>query len=144
MKSPSAADLATAQRLLAREGGDDEHPAASAARAYQKLHDHLAPLIGAAGVRALFFRSQKMARLAGFVFLEGGAAGAADPAASAGKQLHDSLLDQNPAQAAEAAAVVFATFFGLLTTFIGDRLTRQVLRGAWPETAKIAPAETKK
>ena len=141
MKSPSAADLVTAKRLLAREGGDDEHCAAPAARAYQKLHDHLAPLIGAAGVRALFFRSQKMARLAGFVFLEGGAA---DPTASAGKQLHDSLLDQNPAQAAEAAAVVFATFFGLLTTFIGDRLTRQVLRGAWPETAKNAPAETKK
>lgn len=141
MKRPSAAELETAKRLLMHERGDDEHPANSSARAYKKLHDRLAPLIGSAGFRALFFRGQKTASLAGFTFLESGAAG---PEADLGKQLHDNLHGREPVEAAEAATVVFATFFGLLTTFIGDRLTRQVLRGAWPDITEATPAETKK
>lgn len=141
MKRPSAAELETAKRLLTHERGDDKHPADAAARAYQKLHERLAPLIGSAGFQALFFRSQQMTRAAGFTFLTGGTA---DPAADLGKQLQDSLHDREPAQATEAATVVFAIFFGLLTTFIGDRLTRQVLRGAWPEAVAASPEETKK
>lgn len=141
MKRPSTGELETAQRLLKHEGGDDVHPASSAARAYQKLNDRLAPLIGAAGFRALFCRSQKMAQLAGFTFLEGASA---DSGVDLGQKLHDNLHGREPAEAAEAAAVIFASFFGLLTTFIGDRLTKQVLRGAWPEITEAAPVETKK
>lgn len=141
MKRPGAAELETAKRLLTHERGDAEHPAEAAARAYDKLQARLAPIIGAAGFQALFFRSQQTARIAGFTFLDGDIA---EPAPDPCKQLHDCLHGREPAQAAEAATVVFATFFGLLTTFIGDRLTRQVLRGAWPEVAEAAPMETKK
>ena len=141
MKRPSSGDLEAAKRLLTHECSDDAHPAKAAARAYQKLHARLAPLIGSAGYRALFFRSLKAAKRTGFTFLEGDAA---DPAADLGQQLGDSLHGREPGEAAEAAAVVFASFFGLLTTFIGDRLTRQVLRGAWPEMTGSLPAETEK
>jgi hypothetical protein len=141
MKRPGAAELETTKILLSHEGGDGEHPASAAARVYKKLHDRLAPIIGSAGVRALFFRSLRTSRLAGYTFLEGGTA---DPEMEFGKQLHDSLHGRTPSEAAEATAVVFATFIGLLTTFIGDRLTRQVLRGVWPDIAEAAPVETKK
>ena len=43
----------------------------------------------------------------------------------------------------DAAAILFGTFFELLTTFIGERLTPQVLRSAWPTIEETAPTENK-
>ena len=46
----------------------------------------------------------------------------------------------DPAAATEAAATLFGTFFELITTFIGERLTVQVLRSAWPTIEDTAPS----
>ena len=141
MRSPSKADLETARQLLALDGGDDEHRAKVAARTYQKLEALLAPLIGRHGVRTLFVRSLRLAQLEGLAISEGSAA---DQAANPGDQLSDYLHGVAPQAAAKAAAVVIATFLRLLTTFIGARLTSQVLRGAWPKIELATVEETEK
>src|SRR6185295_6594537 len=129
MSRPTAAQIARAKRLLASEGasvGDGAECAAAAGRVYDKLDAFLAPLLGRAGVQALFARSAKLSR--------GGLASPAEPAAA----LEDStklsawLQSLDPAGATETAAVLFGTFLDLITTFIGERLTVQVLRHAWP------------
>lgn len=60
----SAEQLARAKRLLAHEGAgagaSAAESAAAAGRIYEKLHAHLAPLVGAAGVQALLERSVKL------------------------------------------------------------------------------------
>jgi hypothetical protein len=45
----------------------------------------------------------------------------------------------DPADATEAAAVLFGTFLDLIATFIGERLTVLVLRSAWPTIEDTAP-----
>jgi hypothetical protein len=45
------------------------------------------------------------------------------------------------AVAVEAAGAVFATFAGLLITFIGEHLTASLLRKAWPGAFSDAGAE---
>ena len=139
MKYPSAADLAFARQLLAYERGDDDHDATVAERVYDQVHDRLAPVIGSAGVSALFFRSLKLASLSGFVLPEGVAA---REGASPGKYLHDHLRRMDPDAAAEAAASVFAIFSGLLTTFIGVKVTTRVLYRDWPMGVETITKET--
>ena len=128
-----------ARRLLAHEAADgaDGRAAIAAGRVYDKLHAHLAPLVGATGVESLFVRSAKLAQgelgfLADVSILEGST------------KLRERLLAQDSAIAIESAAVLFGTFFTLLTTFIGERLTTQVLRSAWPMIEETAPRETTK
>lgn len=129
-----------AKRLLAAEGArgrSSEECAAAAWRIYQKLDARLAPLLGPAGVQALFARSAKLAQ-ADFGSL-------AEVATSDGmNKLGASLQALDPAQATEVAATLFATFLELMTTFIGERLTVLVLRSAWPTIEETAPRETKK
>jgi hypothetical protein len=102
---------------------------------YDKLHAHLAPLVGDAGVQVLFVRSAKLtrgefARLADCSILDGAT------------KLRECLHARDPAVATESATVLFGTFFALITTFIGERLTTQVLRRAWPMLDETAPRET--
>jgi hypothetical protein len=54
------------------------------------------------------------------------------------------LQAQDPAVATESAAALFGTFFALITAFIGERLTTQILRRAWPTIEETAPRETEK
>ena len=108
-----------------------------AGRVYDKLQAHLAPLVGVTGVQSLFVRSAKLAQgeftaLAGVSIFEGST------------KLRQRLQAQDSAVTTESAATLFATFFALLTTFIGERLTAQVLRNAWPTIDETAPRETKK
>jgi hypothetical protein len=138
MTRPSAGQLDRAKRLLASEAGPSDgsdETAPVAARVYEKLDAQLAPLLGRAGVRALFARSAKMAEteLASF-------ADATDDAA----KLIARLQSLEPAVASEAAVALFGTFLELVTTFIGERLTVQVLRRAWPAIEETAPRETQK
>ncbi len=139
-----------ARRLLAHEsaaGSADERATTAAGRVYDKLQVHLAPLVGAAGVHSLFVRSAKLAQgeftcVAEATILEGST------------KLRERLQAQDPAVATESAAALFGTFFALVTTFIGERLTTQVLRSAWPTSAwptsawlaieEAAPREPKK
>jgi hypothetical protein len=145
MKGASAVQVERAKRLLASEGdagASAEESAAAAERVYEKLAAQLAPLLGAAGVQALFVRSAKLTRdqrasLAGLApAIEGTTGGPAGLGAY--------LRTLEPPAAAEAAGILFGTFLDLIITFIGDRLTVQVLRGAWPAIDETAPRENPK
>jgi hypothetical protein len=121
-----------ARRLLAHQGGGGgaEDCAAAAGRVYDKLHAHLAPLVGASGVEALIARSMKLTH-SEFPFLE-------VPIREGSTKLRECLHAQEPALAAESAAALFGTFFALIARFIGERLTTQALRSAWPTIEETA------
>ena len=139
MRRPDPAQVGKARRLLAYEGApwsSSEECAAAAWRIYEKFNVRLAPLLGAAGVEALFVRSAKLAQ-ADFASL-------AEVATPEGlTRLGSCLQALDPAVASEAAATLFGTFLDLITTFIGERLTVVVLRSAWPAIEETAPTETK-
>src|SRR5207248_11483161 len=137
---PSLAHMERARRLLAHEGAaasaGAEKCAGAADSVYDKLYTHLAPLVGNAGVQALFVRSAKLA--------QGEFACLAEPAIlESSTKLRECLQAQDPAVATESAAALFGTFFGLLTTFIGERLAIQALRTAWPTIEAMEPEENK-
>jgi hypothetical protein len=123
--------------LLAHEGAAGTADATTAAgRVYDKLHAHMAPLVGVAGVQLLFVRSAKLTQgefawLSEVSILEGST------------KLRERLQAQDPAVAPESAANLFGTFFALVTTFIGERLTTQIVRRAWPTLEETAPMEGK-
>jgi hypothetical protein len=125
--------------LLEHEGaaGNAGECAAAAGRVHDKLHAHLAPLLGAAGVHALFLRSARLA--------QGEFACLAEVSTFEGStKLRECLQAQDPAIATESAAALFGTFFALITTFIGERLTSQALRSIWPTVEETAPGETQR
>jgi len=129
-----------ARRLLAAEGASGpsaEAYSAAAGKVYDKLSAQLSPLLGALGFQALLTRSAKLAQgeLAWLTELA---------AVESSTKLRASLQALDPAAAAETAETLFGTFFALITTFIGERLTAQALRRAWPAIEESAPAETKK
>jgi hypothetical protein len=125
-----------ARRLLAHEGASADATTA-AGRVYDKLHAQMAPLVGDAGVQLLFVRSAKLARGEFARLTE-----VSIPEAST--KLRETLQAQDPALATESAVALFGTFFALITTFIGERLTIQVLRTAWPTFEETAPRENDK
>ena len=129
-----------AKRLLAHEGNSGSSSAECAAaawRLYEKLNARLAPLLGSAGVQALFARSAKLAQ-AEFASL-------ADLATAEGMtELGGCLRVLEPAVATETAATLFGNFIDLIITFIGERLAIVVLRNAWPAIEETVPRETKK
>jgi hypothetical protein len=121
---------------LTREGmtGAAADQAMAARRVFDKLHGLFAPLLGAAGLQAMFARSANLAQ-GDFAFL--------GPAAvETSAQLQQSLQAQAPEAASNAAVALFGTFFTLLTDFIGERLTSQVLSSAWPIVEAAASKES--
>lgn len=136
MNRPSPATLARSKRVLAHEGaaGSADEWATAAGRVYDKLHTHLDPILGAAGVQALLVRSARVAH-GEFASLEVAALGDST-------KLRECLQAQDAAVAAGAAVALFGNFFALITAFIGERLTGQVLRRAWPAFAETEPEET--
>jgi hypothetical protein len=139
MGRPNVTQLEKAKQLLASEGApwtSSEECAAAAWRVYEKLNARLAPLLGSAGVQALFVRSAKLAQ-ADFASL-------AEVATPEGlTRLGMCLQALDPAIAPEAAAALFGTFLDLIFTLIGERLAVLVLRSAWPAIEETAPRETK-
>ena len=139
MKQPSPAQLEKAKRLLAHEGaarGAEDGAAAAAGRVYEKLHAHLAPLLGVIGVQSLFVRSAKLT--------PGEFSGLTEVSILDGSEkLREHLQAGGSAVDAESAAALFGTFLELLTTFVGERLVTQVLRSAWPTIEETALRETK-
>jgi hypothetical protein len=139
LKQPSPAQLEKARCLLAHEGAAstaEDGAAAAAGRVYDKLHAHLAPLLGVIGVQSLFVRSAKLTSgefsgLAEVSILEGS------------EKLRAHLQARGSGGDAESAATLFGSFLDLLTTFVGERLVTQVLRSAWPTIEETAPRETK-
>jgi len=120
--------------------------AGAARRAYDDLARVSAPLIGQAGVDALTGRALHLAQRE-YPWLvkarepeheEDSLDGARGGSFA---QVIVCLERQDPAVATEAAGAVFATFTGLLVTFIGEPLTAGLLRKAWPDAFSDASAE---
>jgi hypothetical protein len=133
MNRPSAAQRETARRLLLQEDGggrSSAERAATAERVYETMVRSLAPLIGALGVGSIFARSVRLAS-ADFPCLAA-VTSAQGPADDPGAALRRCLQEQEPDAVAEIATAVFATFFALLTHFIGERLIMQIIGAAWP------------
>jgi len=124
--------------LRAGPGAGAEALAAAARRAYDELAQVAAPLIGQAGVDALTGRALHLTQRQYPWLLPAG-----DPQQSEGlfARVIFRLERQHPAVATEAAGVLFATFTGLLVTFIGEPITARLLRKAWPDAFSEADAE---
>lgn len=135
---PTSAQIALVRRLLAHESAAVRPPsgdAAAAGRLHEKLTAQLDPLLGTAGVRLLLVRSAKLSQQEAVCLAD----------ASLVQQsttLRERLQAEDPAVASRAAEALFATFIALLDTFIGERMTAQVLRRAWPTIDHSASSET--
>jgi hypothetical protein len=134
MTAPENAALRQlALKVLAQRAGsaaDAGALAAAAQRAYDDLALVSAPLIGQVGVDALTGRALHLAQRE-YPWL----VPTREPEQVEGPfaQVIFCLERQDPAIATEAAGAVFATFTGLLVTFIGEPLTTRLLRKAWPD-----------
>ena len=129
--SPALRQLAL--RALAQRKGstaDAGALAAAAQRAYEDLTRVSAPLIGDVGVNALTGRTLYLAQRQYPWLVQ-----TREPEEWDGpfEQIVFCLERQDPAVATEAAGAVLATLAGLLVTFIGEPLTVQLLRKAWPD-----------
>jgi hypothetical protein len=130
-----------ALKVLAQHAGSTagaEALAAAARRAYDDLARVSAPLIGQVGVEALAGRALHLAQREYPWLVQTREPGQAERPFT---QVIACLERQDPAVAIEAAGAVFATFTGLLITFIGEPLTARLLRQAWPDA--FADASTK-
>ena len=128
-------------RLLARQAGTEADPSAVAAAARQMLEDfarHLTPLIGDAGVAAICGRSLQLAerRFPGLA-----------PARALGQDselcthVQHFLERQEPVVATRAAVTVLVVACEVLASFIGETLTRLLLRETWPDEFDAQPTE---
>ena len=118
--------------VLAQHAGSAADAAALAAgarRAYDDLAHVSTPLIGQVGVDALTGRAVHLAQRKYSWLVD-----PREPEHTHEPFVHviASLERQHPAVATEGAVAVFATFAGLLVTFIGEALTAGLLRQAWP------------
>ena len=121
------------RRLLAREAGmaaDASATAAAARRLCEHFAHQLTPLIGDAGVAAIYARSLHLAQRQ---FPELAPVRPSDQGAGPWARLQSSLEEQEPAAATEVAVAVLATASELLASFIGESLTTRLLREAWPD-----------
>jgi hypothetical protein len=129
--APSCTLRLAIRALLSNESGHAEAmPVGAAAVALcERLSRTLEPLVGEAGVSALFARSLHLAK-SEFPWLA--LAQDAAPADAPFTQLRICLGRQTPAVAIEGASAFIAAFCGLLISLIGDAMTRRLLRDAWP------------
>jgi hypothetical protein len=121
------------RRMLARDAGAGANPPAiaeAARRLCERFAEQLTPLIGDAGVAAIWARSLHLTqrKVRGLVPVRASTQGDAPFAL-----LQQSLEQQEPTAATEAAVAVLATASELLALFIGEGLTTRLLREAWPD-----------
>ena len=109
---------------------DSSAVGAAAVHLCDRLRHQLVPLLGENGVSALYARSLHLTRPEFPSLAIARDAEAADPPFT---QLRMCLGRQPPAVAIEAASAFIATFCGVLTSLIGDAMTRRLLRDAWPD-----------
>ena len=124
-----------AARLLAHEAGDEpassESLAAASARLLDRLAYRVALVVGPVGVQAIFSRAVKLWKHE-FAFLDERVSPPARDDIFI-EPLRACLREQQPAVIQEVSEILFATFVGLLTTIIGDRLTWSLLEQIWPD-----------
>jgi len=122
--------LATAARqLLASEGTASASAADRIAQSSERLTVHLARLVGAVGIQALFRRSILLSS-ATFPWLADliRATPSEDPFAD----MHALMAKQDPSTATDSFILILATFVGLLGRLIGDELVSRLLHEVWP------------
>jgi hypothetical protein len=107
----------------------------------QRLQHRLAPLVGVAGVRALFARS---VRLTGPDFPQLASLGSPESGdnANIAESLTELLGTLEPGVAVAAATALYANFIRLTTTLIGERLVLLVLQRAFPKIDVTAKQES--
>jgi hypothetical protein len=126
---PTIRDLA--RRLIALEAARVESstvPCGSAVRVCDQLRVPLTRLAGVIGFRTLLSRAVALAK-------------AEDGSLDAVQVREDGSLEgfdgtgPGAEPGADGGAAVVAHLLGLLVTFIGEPLTRQLVRDAWPDAA---------
>ena len=138
MSQPTQAVQRLGERLLEQELGSAEDGrqrdsvvlAAAAERATQRLAEPLGRLLGVEGYLGLLRRAVHVARIESPLLRE--VQVAAEPAGGL-DGLHAVVGAADPAVARDALTGVLAHLVWLLVTFIGERLTRRILRDAWPD-----------
>ena len=124
-----------ATHLLAHEAGGEpatsETLAAAAGRLLDRMSRRLAEVIGPVGVEAIFLRAVKL-RKAEFAFLDERIV-PSERGDNLSEPLRACLREQEPDVIQEVSVLLFATFAGLLTTVIGDRLAWSLLQQIWPD-----------
>jgi len=130
--SKTRAYVRAAERLLDDEG-PGEH-AAAAGRVCLALFEAFAPVIGAGGVHALLARSVKLAGAEAPCLkeLELTSYQPDNDPRVAQRQLVDCLSELEPGAASKAATALYASLFGLMTRFIGEKLVFQIMKRAFP------------
>jgi hypothetical protein len=140
----SVAARQLALKVLAHYAGANagaEAIAAAALRAYDHLARVSAQLVGQAGVDALTGRAVHLAQreFPWLIYTR-------EPEQPEAPffQIVVCLKRQDAVVAAEAAGAVFGNMAGLLITFIGEPLTMQLLRKAWPDALSAGSAQEDK
>jgi len=115
--------------------------AASAANVLERLQVRLAPLVGNAGMSALFARAFRLTsrEFAALVRLQGTAL---NGEASVAQQLTDALNGLDAAAALAAATALYTNFLELTSSLIGERLVLLVLQRAFPNIDVTAKQES--
>jgi hypothetical protein len=140
MNGPTAAQTTVSRRLFAHESGADPQGDvhAAATRILSKLFTRLASLVGAGGARALYERSVKVTARD---FASYARATPIAPDERPGDRIVAALRDAGEPRVEEATVALVSTLLTLLATLIGERLTAQVLRTAWPDFDVTAAKE---
>lgn len=122
------------QRLRELEAGGEASTSAqsvaTAKRLHEKLARHVAPVVGKAGFEALFFRSVRITKSTFVCLQELRTTGSAQEVL---REFFERLEKQEPVVVAAITEAVMATLVTTLCTFIGEGLTLQLLRSAWPD-----------
>ena len=129
-----------ARQIIINEQRTERTPhevAASAVRVYTRLLTCLSAIVGEAGGIGLFRRSLRLTE-ATYPFYSAVRDATSDTLLSA---VGRCLQTQRAEVALEASVEQLAIYIELLATFIGQRLTEQLLREAWPDLRTSASEE---
>lgn len=139
MPQPTEAHRQLAGLLLFDQGPGAETTGAAVRRLHATLVSALAPVLGAAGVQALFARSTRLVRR-DFPALDT-LLGPEKPPPDVERLA--ACLDQLPREPGQDAAIgLYATLVALLATFIGDPLSEQLVKAAFPAPGSTRPKGT--
>jgi hypothetical protein len=132
MKSPLSGTVDAVVRGATMPGvatATDPPAAAALAGLYDALARHLEPLVGRAGLLAIYGRSVHLA-ISEVPWI----AAAADVQNGAGpvEALRGCLEHQDPSAATDGARILLVTFVELLARLIGEGLTTRLMAQAWP------------
>jgi hypothetical protein len=128
-----------AHRLMTQQAGtrrDAGELASAAVNVYATLLTSLSPLLGDLGSSALLRRSLKLTEATFPCYTEVRVAEQDGLLNAVGA----CLRKQSPDVAWDASVAVLTAYIELLATFIGERLTRQLLHEAWPDL-HISPTQ---